>query len=96
MAVSIHIDVDVPMEIRDGTKLRANIDRPDDNQKHPAIFMHAYWKTYGSFWHLDIFRAIRSGYALIGQVIRGRGESDGKWRPGNAIIQNHDGYDSIE
>lgn len=38
MPVSIHIDVDVPMEMRDGAILRANIYRPDDNQKHPAIF----------------------------------------------------------
>ena len=94
MNTSIHIDVDVPMEMRDGTILRANIYRPDDNQKHPAIFMRAFWKTYGSFWHLDIFRAIYSGYALVGQVIRGRGTSEGEWIPEEA--QGKDGYDSVE
>jgi putative CocE/NonD family hydrolase len=92
--VSIHIDVDVPMEMRDGTILRANIYRPDDNQKHPTIFMRAFWKTYGSFWHIDIFRAIYHGYALVGQVIRGRGTSTGDWTP--EASQGKDGYDSVE
>ena len=94
MAVSMRIDVDVPMEMRDGTLLRANIYRPDDNQKHPAIFMRAFWKTYGSFWHIDIFRAINHGYALVSQVIRGRGSSEGDWTP--EAGQGQDGYDSVE
>jgi len=94
MTNSIHIEVDVPMEMRDGTILRANVYRPMDNEKHPAIFMRAFWKEYGSFWHLDIFRAVYAGYALVGQVIRGRGTSEGEWIPENA--QGLDGYDSIE
>jgi putative CocE/NonD family hydrolase len=94
MPVPIHIDVDVPMEMRDGTILRANIYRPDDNEEHPAIFMRAFWKTYGSFWHIDIFRAIYHGYALVGQVIRGRGTSTGDWVP--EASQSNDGYDSVE
>jgi putative CocE/NonD family hydrolase len=94
MPASIHIDVDVPMQMRDGAILRANIYRPDDNQKHPTIFMRAFWKTYGSFWHIDIFRAVNHGYALVGQVIRGRGTSEGEWVPEDS--QAKDGYDSIE
>jgi uncharacterized protein len=94
MTASIHIDVDVPMQMRDGSVLRANIYRPDDNQKHPSIFMRAFWKTYGSFWHIDIFRGVNHGYAMVGQVIRGRGSSEGDWVPEDS--QAKDGYDSVE
>lgn len=37
MQSSIRVDRNVPMEMRDGTVLRADVYRPDDNQKHPAI-----------------------------------------------------------
>ena len=37
MINSIRIDRNVPMEMRDGTILRADIHRPDDNGKHPVI-----------------------------------------------------------
>ena len=37
MACSIRIDLDVPMTTRDGVMLSADVFRPDDGEKHPAI-----------------------------------------------------------
>lgn len=97
MSTSIHVETDVPMKMRDGTALKADLYRPADNEKHPAIFQRAYFKMYGWMLHIDIMNATRAGYALVAQVIRGRGTSEGEWRPENAaIVEAQDGYDSIE
>ncbi|HEY31852.1 MAG TPA: CocE/NonD family hydrolase [Dehalococcoidia bacterium] len=97
MSSSILIDSNVPMEMRDGMVLRADIYRPDDDEKHPAIFMRAYRKVFGRVGHLDIFAATRAGYALVTQVIRGRGSSEGEWHPEEAsTVESQDGYDSVE
>jgi putative CocE/NonD family hydrolase len=91
------MDEDVEMRMRDRTVLRADIYRPDDKEKHPAIFSRSYHKMFGRFGHLDIISATRAGYALITQVIRGRGSSEGTWNPEDAVIvEAQDGYDSVE
>jgi hypothetical protein len=38
---SIRIDRDLPMTTRDGVVLRADIYRPDDKEKHPAILIRS-------------------------------------------------------
>ena len=37
MVNSIRVDRNIPMKMRDGVTLRADVYRPDDNEKHPAI-----------------------------------------------------------
>ncbi len=37
MVESIRVDRDIPMTMRDGVVLRADVYRPDDSEKHPAI-----------------------------------------------------------
>jgi putative CocE/NonD family hydrolase len=97
MSISIRNDTDVPMKMRDGTVLKADIYRPADRKKNPAIFTRSYFKTFGRMMHLDIMNATNAGYALISQVIRGRGTSEGEWKPENAaMVEAQDGYDSIE
>ncbi|MBN2238785.1 MAG: CocE/NonD family hydrolase, partial [Dehalococcoidales bacterium] len=97
MTSQIRMDEDVEMKMRDGTVLRADIYRPDDNDKHPAIFSRAYHKIFGSYGHLNIIHAVRAGYALVGQVVRGRGSSEGTWNPEDAVtVEAQDGYDSVE
>ena len=39
MSSSIRVDKDVPMKMRDSAVLRADVYRPDDGEKHPAILM---------------------------------------------------------
>lgn len=90
----MRIDRDVPIEMRDGTRLRADIYRPDDKQKHPAILMRAYVKT-DKFTIVHDF--VDAGYAFISQVCRGRGTSEGEFKPQDIFtIEGPDGYDSVE
>jgi hypothetical protein len=93
----MRIDRNVDMEMRDGTILRADIYRPDDKQKHPAIltrfFNKAHWPRRTSL--LDYIDAVDAGYALVTQDVRGRGASDGEWELMSSI-EAQDGYDSVE
>jgi predicted acyl esterase len=60
MQSSVRIDKNVTIEVRDGTKLRADIYRPDDNQKHPAIFIRTPYnklRAAGSIGYIDVLAA---------------------------------------
>ncbi|MFC1920971.1 CocE/NonD family hydrolase [Chloroflexota bacterium] len=95
MSGSLRTDMDVPVEMRDGTVLRVDIARPDDNEKHPAILSRAYQKGYAM--RLGTQEFIDAGYALISGVIRGRGTSGGEWKAENTFnVEGPDGYDTIE
>jgi putative CocE/NonD family hydrolase len=97
MAVnSIRIDRDVPMKMRDGVTLRADIYRPDDNEKHPAIVVRTpYNKTMSrASDFLSPIHAAFAGYAFVIQDLRGRFASDGVWQTGGS--EGPDGYDTIE
>jgi putative CocE/NonD family hydrolase len=85
MQSSIRIDRNAPMEMRDGAVLRADICRPDDVQKHPAIlFCTPHDKRLsGNSDFLNIIEAAHAGYAVIIQDIRGRFASDGEWKREN-------------
>ncbi|MBI4763263.1 MAG: hypothetical protein HY787_01485 [Deltaproteobacteria bacterium] len=46
MTQAIRVERDIPMKMRDGITLRADIFRPDDREKHPAIIVRTpYNKT---------------------------------------------------
>ncbi|MFC1533858.1 CocE/NonD family hydrolase [Thermodesulfobacteriota bacterium] len=98
MMTSIRMDRNAEMEMRDGTLLRANIYRPDDGGKHPAIFLRSFDKVrFSRACFLNIFDAMEAGYAFITQDIRGRHDSDGEWKPENThIVEGPDGHDSVE
>jgi uncharacterized protein len=98
---SARLDRDVVMEMRDGVKLRADIYRPGDRQKHPAIFIRSPYNKINNAWHhnsfLHFIEATRLGYAIVMQDVRGRFASEGQW--GGTDIFHHegkDGYDSVE
>ena len=96
MVNSIRIDRDVPMKMRDGVILRADIFRPDDNERHPAIVSRTPYNklmSYNSDF-LSPVTAAFAGYAFIAQDIRGRFASEGTWLPGTA--EGPDSYDTIE
>jgi len=44
MQTSIRMDRNIPMEMRDNTLLRADIYRPDDRDRHPAILVRTPYK----------------------------------------------------
>lgn len=96
MVNSIRIDRNVPMKMRDGIILRADIFRPDDNERHPAIVSRTPYNklmSYGSEFMSPVSAAF-AGYVFVMQDIRGRFASEGSWLPGTA--EGPDSYDTIE
>jgi uncharacterized protein len=86
-------DVAVPM--RDGVVLRADVLRPEGGGPFPVLVYRTPYgkedalKDYTTFRH-----AVKRGYAVVVQDVRGRYASGGEFRP----YQNEgqDGYDTIE
>jgi putative CocE/NonD family hydrolase len=99
MQTSIRMDRDVPMAMRDGTVLRADIYRPEDNDRHPAILVRTPYNKLlsGNSDFLNFVDAAHAGYAVAIQDIRGRFASEGEWRQDAMFMREGvDGYDSVE
>jgi len=96
MVESIRVDRDVPMTMRDGVVLRADIYRPDDSEKHPAILTRTPYSKLqgGNSDYLSAVHAAFAGYAFVIQDTRGRFASEGEFMPGAA--EGPDGYDTVE
>jgi putative CocE/NonD family hydrolase len=96
MAGSIRVDRDIPMTMRDGVVLRADVYRPDDGERHPAIVVRTpYSKVMGGDSDfLSAVHAAFAGYAFVIQDTRGRFASEGEFMPG--APEGFDGYDTIE
>jgi hypothetical protein len=83
----------VKIKMRDGVELVADIVRPADDGKYPAILERTpygrenFSKLSGEWW-------ARRGYVHIVQDARGRNESDGEWTP--LVHERKDGYDTID
>jgi hypothetical protein len=79
--------------MRDGVTLAANVFRPDIAGKFPVILTRTpYGKNGKSFFDAGAYYA-QHGYVYIVQDVRGRGDSDGGFRP---WIEGQDGFDTIE
>ena len=99
MGESISIDRNVPMEMRDGTILRADVYRQNNSEKHPAIFIRTPYNKLLEYGHfLNLVDAAFAGYTVVVQDVRGRFASDGIWNAGGGIsaVESRDGYDSVE
>ncbi|WP_102346258.1 CocE/NonD family hydrolase [Bacillus sp. Marseille-P3661] len=98
MERSIRMDRNVPMKMSDGTILRADIYRPDDNGQHPAILIRTpYSKQQFRQGFLYPVEAAFEGFSVVIQDIRGRYESEGEWNRLKMFeIEAIDGYDSVE
>ena len=95
-ATASHVsEKDVPVPMRDGVVLRADVLRPEGTGRFPVLVYRTPYgkedalKDYTTFLH-----AVESGYAVVVQDVRGRYASGGEFRP----YQNEgrDGYDTIE
>jgi len=92
--LGIVTETDVPVPMRDGVVLRANVFRPDAPGRFPGLLMRTpYGKAAGG-----MERYVRAGYVVVTQDTRGRYASEGQYRvfsdenTGDA----EDGYDSVE
>jgi len=86
---------DVPVPMRDGVVLRANILRPLGGSRFPVlVYRTPYGKEFALKDYPTFRHALERGYALVVEDVRGRYASGGEFKP----YQNEgrDGYDTIE
>ncbi len=84
--------------MRDGTTLYADVYRPDNQQRYPAVLTRLPYNKNVEFptgaGYLNPITYARAGYAVVIQDVRGTGASEGSavfWRQ-----EIEDGYDSVE
>ncbi|MBV9895172.1 MAG: CocE/NonD family hydrolase [Chloroflexi bacterium] len=89
------VELDVPVPMRDGVTLRANVYRPPEGRWPVLLTRLPYGKDLplGSA-SLDPIQAVRRGYVVIVQDTRGRFASEGEWRPFE--LEADDGFDTVE
>jgi len=82
----------VPVKMRDGVTLRADIYRPNADGKFPVLLQRTpYNKDGGTAFG---FKAAARGYVVIFQDVRGRYASEGEWYTFKS--EPNDGYDTVE
>jgi len=89
------VDRDVPVEMRDGTVLRADVYRPESDAPWPVLLQRTpYDKNVPriSALLLNPIRAASAGYAVVVQDVRGRFASDGDFY--TFRHEPDDGYDT--
>ena len=75
-------DANVPIEMRDGVVLRANVDRPDAPGRFPVLVVQTPYNKDGLVnialgGQFEYFA--RRGYAVVTVDVRGTGSSGGSW-----------------
>jgi putative CocE/NonD family hydrolase len=85
---------DVPVPMRDGVELRADVYYPGPGRWPVLVQRTPYGKTrwIGSFVGLNPVELAARGYAVVVQDVRGRGDSPGEHYP---FDEADDGYDTI-
>jgi uncharacterized protein len=91
----IGLDNRVPIPMRDGVVLYADVYRPADEGRYPVIVSRTPYSTerFPSAYASAVYFA-RRGYVYVFQDVRGRHESDGRWEP--FFDDETDGYDTVE
>lgn len=88
----VTIEHGVPVKMRDGTVLRADIYRPTAPGKFPIILTRT---PYDKSNDVDFgLKGVQRGFVVINQDVRGRYTSDGEWYP--FLHESEDGFDTIE
>ncbi len=84
----------VPIPMRDGAVLYADIYRPAGEGKYPVLVSRTPYSTEREgVYQAPVFFA-RRGYVFVYEDTRGRHESDGAWDPFEHEFE--DGYDTVE
>jgi putative CocE/NonD family hydrolase len=94
--VNITVDKHVPVRMRDGVALSADIYRPVGEGRFPALVERLpYNKEISSAVNVgfDVLRASQAGYAVVVQDARGRWASEGVFNP--FFDEAPDGADTI-
>jgi len=92
--LGVIFEKDVPVPMRDGVVLRANVFRPDGSGRFPGLLVRTPYGKVDSGYE----RYVRAGYAVVVQDSRGRYASDGDYVLFTVedTGEGEDGYDSVE
>lgn len=93
---AVRVESGVPVPMRDGTVLRADVYRPDTEGRFPVILERTPYnreERRGNHYVTPVHVAQR-GYAVVIQDCRGRHGSEGEFSPFHQEPQ--DGYDTLE
>lgn len=95
-SVSLKVETNLPVPMRDGTVLYADLYRPDGPGPFPVMLQRTPYDKSGPLppTQLDPLRAAQRGYAVVIQDCRGRFASGGEYYPFKDHID--DGYDTVE
>jgi uncharacterized protein len=91
----IRVENRVPIRMRDGVTLYADVYRPVGAGPHPVLVSRTPYSTerFPTAYDAAVYLAQR-GYVYVFQDIRGRHESDGRWEP--FFDDEKDGFDTVE
>ena len=91
----ILVDNHVPVRMRDGVTLYADVYRPTGSGRHPVLLSVTPYSTerFPTAYDAAVYFAQR-GYVYVFQDVRGRHESEGVWVP--FVNDEKDAYDTIE
>ncbi|MEO2012872.1 MAG: CocE/NonD family hydrolase [Fuerstiella sp.] len=92
--IKVITTLDVPVEMRDGVILRANVFRPDKDGSYPVLVLRTPYGKPGA----GMDRYVKAGYIVVTQDARGRYASEGQWES-FLRFKTHDaedGYDTVE
>ncbi len=95
-SVTLKVETNLPVKMRDGVVLYADLYRPDGPGPFPVVLQRTPYDkgTSGSMTNLDPMKAARNGYAVVIQDARGRYTSEGEFYAFRDEI--NDGYDTVE
>ena len=95
-STNLKIETNVPVAMRDGVNLYADLYRPDGEGPYPTILQRTPYDKTNSLSNtmLDPIRAAKSGFAVVIQDTRGRYTSEGEFYAFRDDID--DGYDTVE
>ena len=98
MTTKISVEVGVPVPMRDGTVLRANLWRPAGADRTPTLLQRLPYDRSVSFGFahiagLEPLRAVEAGMSVMIQDTRGRFDSEGEFSP--YVNEAADGADTI-
>lgn len=96
MTRRIIVEKDVMVAMRDGVRLATDVYRPEGATDAPALLQRTpYDKELSVFrnYTLELMQAVRAGYAVAVQDVRGRYASEGSFDP--FAQDGHDGADTV-
>ncbi len=84
----------VPIPMRDGVRLVANLWVPSGVGRFPTILLRTPYDKTAQFTRYRLVNYVTAGYAVVVQDTRGRGDSDGVFD--FFFPEGQDGFDTIE